>query len=239
MHLKSTYLMTMALVLGSLWSAGCATKGYVRAQVQPVNNRVEAVSQQSQKQAADLKSDINTTNQNLQQTQTKLDATTETANSADSRSSDALNQAGQNKTQLVDLHNTIANLEDYKVNQQTVVHFGFNKDVLTADDKAELDTIAQQTGGLSRYFITVEGYTDQTGPTSYNNELSRRRANAVIEYLVAEHNIPIYRIHMIGLGEHNLVDGGKTREDRKQSRRVQVIVYSAPALPSPTSNTRR
>lgn len=238
MHLKSRYL-TMALVLGSLAGAGCATKGYVRNQVQPVSNRVEAVSQESQKQGATLKTDIDQTNQNLQQAQTKLDATTETANSADSRSTDALNQSNDNKTQLVSLHNTIANLEDYKVNNQTVVHFGFNKDILTTDDKSELDSLAQQTSGLTRYFITVEGYTDQTGPASYNNQLSRRRANAVIEYLVAEHNIPIYRIHMVGLGEHNLVDGGKTRDARAQSRRVQVVIYSAPALPSATSDTRR
>jgi outer membrane protein OmpA-like peptidoglycan-associated protein len=236
MHGKSSYLM-VALLLGSLLGAGCATKRYVRAQVDPVNTRVDQVSQQAQKQAAKQAADLKDTNAQLQQTQTKLDATTEVANSADSRSNDALKRTGLNQTQIASLHNVISNLEDYKVNNQAVVLFGFNKDALTPDAKTKLDALAQQTAGLSRYFITVEGFTDQTGPASYNEALSRRRANHVIEYLVAQHNIPVYRIHMIGLGENKLVDEGRTREARAQSRRVQITVFSATPLPAATPNT--
>ena len=56
-------------------------------------------------------------------------------------------------------------------------------------------------GQYKRFFIAVEGFTDQVGSTDYNAALSRRRADAVVEYLVAAHDIPVYRVHMVGLGK--------------------------------------
>jgi len=44
-----------------------------------------------------------------------------------------------------------------------------------------------------------------------NAALSRRRADAVVEYLVAQHDIPIYRIHMVGLGEQKPLEDARNR----------------------------
>jgi hypothetical protein len=49
----------------------------------------------------------------------------------------------------------------------------------------------------------------------------------VVEYLVAKHDIPIYRIHMIGLGQQRPVDDARTREARAKNRRVEVKVFNA------------
>ena len=73
----------------------------------------------------------------------------------------------------------------------------------------------------------MEGYTDSTGSKAYNEALSRRRADSVVEYLVAKHDIPIYRIHMIGLGQEKPVDDARTREARAKNRRVEVKVFNA------------
>jgi len=83
---------------------------------------------------------------------------------------------------------------------------------------------------MPRYFVTVEGFTDQTGSKEYNDQLSRERANQVISYLVGTHNIPVYRVHMIGLGDQKLVDNGKGRKARQDSRRVEITVFSAKPL---------
>jgi len=118
-----------------------------------------------------------------------------------------------------------------------VVHFKVNQNTLTKDEKAKLDEVATQVGSLPRYFITVEGYTDQTGDSAYNNQLSRERANQVISYLVGSHDIPVYRIHVIGLGEQKLIDEGKGRKAREESRRAEVTIYSAkPLSASSTEN---
>ena len=105
--------------------------------------------------------------------------------------------------------------------------FGFNKYNLSDDAKQDLDKLATDVKSDKRYFIAVEGYTDKTGSKSYNSALSRRRADSVVEYLVAKHDVPIYRIHMIGLGDEKPVDEAANRAARAKNRRVEVKVFSA------------
>ncbi len=232
MNSKGSYAV-VALILGTIWGTGCATKGYVRNQVQPVNAKVNQVQQQANKTDTSLQQ----TNQTVAQNGQELSATKEVANSADSRSTTALNQANQNTQQLGELRNVVANLDQYKVADQTVVHFGFNRDTLTTDAREELDKMATQVTSSQRYFITIEGFTDQIGPASYNEELSRRRANHVIVYLVGKKDVPLQRIYTIGLGKTKLIDNGRTRKARAESRRVEVTLYTAPPLSGATQQT--
>ena len=78
-----------------------------------------------------------------------------------------------------------------------------------------------------RFFVAVEGFTDKVGSADYNAALSRRRADAVVEYLVAQHDIPIYRIHMVGLGEQKPVEDARNRAANAKNRRVEVTLFSA------------
>jgi hypothetical protein len=86
----------------------------------------------------------------------------------------------------------------------------------------------QQTSGLNRYVLEIEGFTDKSDPSDYNLALSRRRADAVVRYLV-DHNVPLRRIHMIGLGEQQMTEGQSTAQPaamtRKEQRRVVVKVW--------------
>ncbi|HVB99924.1 MAG TPA: OmpA family protein [Candidatus Dormibacteraeota bacterium] len=234
---KKNLLLVLTLGLGSMFAAGCATKGYVRSQVQPVNTKVGQVQQESQAQIKETNGKLDQTNQQLSAAQTKLDATAETADAADSRSTSALNGVKQNSSQINNLNNFAANLDTYKSTDQTVVHFAFNKAKLSTEDMAELDKVATEAQGQKRYVITVRGFTDQTGPTDYDVELSSRRAESVIRYLVGQHNIPIYLIHMVGMGKSDLVNNGKTRQDRADSRRVEVDLYTAPSFSGSPQST--
>ena len=105
--------------------------------------------------------------------------------------------------------------------------FGFDKYQLTKDAQSDLDKLAGDVKADKRFFIAVEGYTDKTGSAQYNETLSRRRADSVVEYLVGHNDIPIYRIHMIGLGEQKPVEEGNTRAARAKNRRVEVKVFTA------------
>jgi outer membrane protein OmpA-like peptidoglycan-associated protein len=234
---KAGISTTIALAVGSLLIAGCATKGYVRKTVTPVEQKVDQVDQNSQKRDAAQVADINKTNQVVDEDEKKLDATGEIARTADTTSKGAMAKANQNTKDLNDLRSVVANIDDYKPANQAVVHFGVNKDTLTKDEKAKLDDVAMQIANLQRYFITVEGYTDQTGTPSYNDQLSRERANAVIAYLVGQHNVPVYRIHMVGLGEQKLIDEGKGKKAREASRRVEINIFTAkPLTTAPTGS---
>jgi OmpA-OmpF porin, OOP family len=232
---KASSSATIALMVGSIFIAGCATKGYVRNSVQPIDEKVQQVDQNSQKRDAQQVSDLNKTNQVVDEDEKKLDATSEIANTADNESKQAMAKADQNSKDLGDLRNVVANIDDYKPGNQAVVHFGVNKDTLTKDEKAKLDDLASQVGSVPRYFITVEGFTDQTGSAAYNDQLSRERANQVISYLVGSHDIPVYRIHMVGLGDQKLIDNGKGKKARQESRRVEVTVFTAKPLSASTT----
>lgn len=228
---KASLSATIALTVGSLFIVGCATKNYVKQTVQPVDQKVDQVDKSSQSRDASQVADINKTNQTVDEDEKKLSATNEIAMTADTMSKGAMAKSNQNTKDISDLRNVIANIDDYKpANSPVVVHFAVGKDTLTKDEKAKLDEVATQVGTQPRYFITVEGYTDQTGSAALNDRLSRARAEQVISYLVGSHNIPIYRIHMVGLGEQKLIDEGKGRKAREASRRVEITVYTAKPL---------
>jgi len=228
---KASLSATVVLAVGSMFIVGCATKGYVRKTVDPIDKKVDQVDQSSQQRDSEQVANLGKTNQQVDENAKKLDATTEIANTADNTSKGAMAKADQNATGLGDLRNVVANIDDYKpLGSAVVVHFGLNKSMLTKDEKAKLDDVATQVGSQQRYFITVEGFTDQTGGAAYNDRLSRERANSVISYLVGSHDIPVYRVHMIGLGEQKLIDGGKSRKAREESRRVEVTIYTAKPL---------
>jgi len=228
---KASLSATIVLTVGSMFIVGCATKGYVRNTVTPIDQKIDQVDQNSQKRDSQQSADLNKTNQQVDEDETKLSRTDEIAKTADDTSKGAMSKSNQNAKDLNDLRGVVANIDDYKpVDQAVVVHFGVNKDTLTKDEKAKLDDVASKVGSLQRYFITIEGFTDQTGSAAYNDQLSRERANAVISYLVGSHDVPVYRIHMVGLGEQKLIDEGKGKKAREESRRVEITVYTAKPL---------
>jgi OmpA-OmpF porin, OOP family len=211
----------MTLAAGLVMVAGCATKHYVAQQVDPVNSKLGQVDKNQQSTQKQLEGD-----------EVKLSATTETANSADARATDALGRADavSKKADMIrsELNDRIANLDDYKSTGDATVLFAFNSDILTPEAKQSLDQLVSGPfSSMKRYFIAIQGFTDKIGTAEYNLDLSRRRAQAVQTYLVAQHNIPVYRIQIVGLGKDKPVNDEKTREERSKNRRVEVTLFSA------------
>jgi len=119
------------------------------------------------------------------------------------------------------------------------VTFGFDKANLSDDDRSQLDSFAGQLSSAKSYILEVTGGTDTTGPAQYNYDLSNRRADAVVQYLVTKYNIPAHRFYLIGIGKDQQVAPDTTRDGRAKNRRVEVQLLSnmntnAPAAPSAT-----
>jgi outer membrane protein OmpA-like peptidoglycan-associated protein len=95
---------------------------------------------------------------------------------------------------------------------------------LTATDKKALDGIATKALAMKGYVIEVAGFADSTGDADKNLELSQRRADAVVQYLVISHNIPPRRIVTpIGYGDTRSGDD-KTPETQRLDRRVDTKI---------------
>lgn len=207
--------------------AGCATKKYVAQQVDPVSGKLSQVDKNQQG-----------TQKQLDEAEPRISAAKEAADAADSRAGEALKnadaaskRADQVRADLRnELNDRIANLDDYKSAGTATVLFKFDSSKLTDDAKQQLDQLTtSQVTSAKRYFIAIQGFTDKTGTAAHNLELSRRRAEAVQTYLVAQHSVPVYRIQIVGLGEDKPVNDQKTRADREKNRRVEVTLFTAEA----------
>jgi len=234
-------IATSLMLSGALLVGGCATKKYVQQTAAPIQTKVDQVADQANKEGTD----IDAAKKDIERHETGINAAKERAMSAENRANDAKtaadkaeqdatqaqNLSTQNSQAISSLHDSVnsalGNLDDYKLQAETVVPFGFNHDELTSEAKEQLDQFVSQHSNAKRYFITIEGYTDKTGTKSYNDALSRRRAEHVMAYLITQHSIPVFRIQDIGLGNEKPADTGRNRAARAKNRRVEVRMFTA------------
>ena len=251
-------LATTCIMAGSLLAGGCATKTYVRNTTAPIQAKVDQVGTQTTQNTQQIEDTKGQVKQVDEKAQSGINAAQERASSADQHAlaadqhaatadqhaTDAMHRANQvgetADANLNKLRSVVANIDDYKMQNSASVPFAFNKYALTASAKEDLDKLADSIQADKRFEISVEGYTDSTGDKAYNEALSRKRADAVVEYLVSKHDVPVFRIHTIGLGQEKPVDEGKDKAARAKNRRVEVKVFTADLdASSGTAGTRQ
>jgi len=192
-------------VVGALASSGCATKGYVN---RSVNTAVEqerlarvAGDSASARDLAGVRSDVSTLRSDLQALRSDLAAL------------------------RTEFGARITAMED-QVKFDMPVHFGFNDASVRDQDRAALDRFAKVA---SKYYpgakITVEGFADPAGSQRYNLELSKRRADAVRDYLVQQ-GLNDGLLASVGYGKTRLVKPGAAKDTpgAELNRRVTFVV---------------
>ena len=257
-EIMRAFLATTCILASALLCGGCATKKYVQNTTAPIQAKVDQVGQQTTQNGQQIEDTRNQVKQVDDKAQRGISAAQERAASADQHAAaadqhaatadqhaatadqhagDALNKANQVGTGLAGLRNAVANIDDYKAQNTVSVQFGLAKFVLSSDAKNDLDKFAESIKSSKRFQITVAGFTDSTGPKDYNEALSKKRADAVVQYLVAKHDIPVYLVHVIGLGDAKPVDESKNAKARAKNRRVEVTAFSADAVTGSLSGT--
>ncbi len=117
----------------------------------------------------------------------------------------------------------ISALDDYVVQSTASVNFKVNSAILSPEAKTALDQVATAAMTMKGYVIEVTGFASADGSSAKNKELSKRRAQAVIDYMVETHNVPLRRIgQSYGFGELQAIADNSTLEGRQQNRRVEV-----------------
>ena len=220
--------MKLTLMLAAILAAsiGCTSKSYVRQQTTPLINKTNELDDMTAKNSRDLRDVDQRAQAGIQNVQAQAAAADQKALAAGSEA-DKAQLAANGASQRVDtLTNAVINLDNYHPVVETAVHFGFNRDNLTKEAKEAIDQLAASVATTKGYIITVEGATDSIGSADYNYGLSERRANAVIQYLAAEKDVPAYKIYLIGLGKDKPVDSNKTPDGRAKNRRVDIRLMS-------------
>lgn len=246
--MKTNLTIAGVLVLG-LTGAGCATKKYVVKTVSPVESRVtgtEAKNTEQDKQIAEhgkdiesLSTDLSRTKERVTDADAKAAAAGQSAQRAGERADNAqvaadgaqksaegargIAERGLQRADVIE-KNMVA-MNKFQMAKTVTVLFGLGQSKLTDEGKAELDDLAKMTNGKDRYVVEVQGFTDKTGSASANEALSQARAAAVSRYLANEQKVPVRAITTLGSGYALPVADDKTREGRKQNRRVEVRLF--------------
>ncbi len=99
--------------------------------------------------------------------------------------------------------------------------FDFDQATLRPENRETLSRIAGVLLASEGYRLFIDGHTDDIGTEEYNLDLSRRRAQAVRDYLVKA-GIPAELITIQGFGKSQPLVKAATREARAQNRRVEI-----------------
>lgn len=134
-------------------------------------------------------------------------------------------QAGQANQGVENVNQRVTSLDNYQAKYSEVVYFSISSAKLTPENKQKLDNLVQEAKNEKGYAIAVSGYADKTGNASYNQQLSAQRANAVVEYLLQQGDVPVQRILTpAAMGTTHPASGDSTSAGRKLDRRVEVKV---------------
>lgn len=215
-------LITLCAASGMLLSTGCATKNYVRKEVTPVVDKVNELDELTARNTNAIRDVDARTQQGIAGVNAKSAEADQKAQAAGMKAGEAQAIASNAVTRAQKLSDVVANLDNYQPVAEAAVHFGFNQATLTKRAKEALDQFAGEVPNAKGYIVELTGGADSVGDRQYNYMLSERRASAVVQYLLANHNIPAHKIYVIGLGEDKEVAPNTSAKGRAQNRRVEV-----------------
>jgi len=205
-----------------------------------VARSVESRAAPLEERASNTETKLSQVEENAQRLSGQLDELAAVANTAKGGAKAAQETADAAVPGVNETNERISALDDYVPQTTTAVNFKVNSAALTPDAKAKLDEIATRALNTKGYVIEVAGYTDSTGGIQKNRILSQNRADAVIRYLVENHQIPLRRVVTpYGYGKTNPVADNTTREGREQNRRVEIklLVNKGLTQPAPSIKT--
>lgn len=127
--------------------------------------------------------------------------------------------------ETVTLSKRISELDDYDARFTTIVNFATGKATLSPEAKQALDDLADKALSSQSYVVEVAGYADTTGSEAFNQQLSKRRADAVVNYLEEVKRVPLRRVlEPSGLGTSQPVADNTTSAGRAKNRRAEVKI---------------
>ena len=206
-----------------------------------VARAVESRAAPLEERASDTEKKLSDVEENARRLSGQMDELAAVANTARGGAKAAQETADAAVAGVNATNERISSLDDYEPTTVTAVNFRTGSAVLSPDSKTKLDDIATKAMNAKGYVLEVSGYADATGSIQRNRALSQRRADAVIQYLVENHNIPLRRIITpYGFGETHPVADNTTRDGRAENRRVEIklLVNKGITQPGPAIQPR-
>jgi outer membrane protein OmpA-like peptidoglycan-associated protein len=188
-----------------------ARKKYVARQLDPIRNRVNELDELTSKNSNMLKDVDARATEGIRMASAKANEADQHAVEAGTRAQTAHQTAEQANTRLQTVEQVVGNIDQYQPATQTEIRFRSGQSVLSQKAKDALDEMATNLKDQKGYIIEVQGFSPGKGQAALAS--SQNMADSVVRYLVLNHEIPVYRIFVLGMGNvpQQTAEGKKTR----------------------------
>jgi outer membrane protein OmpA-like peptidoglycan-associated protein len=226
-----------------------ARKKYVQRQTSPIRDRVNELDELTSQNSKMIKDVDSRAQQGIQMASNKANEADQHAIDAGNKATQAQNTAQQAHTRLNTVEQVVGNIDQYQPQTQTEIRFKPGQTVLSKNAKSALDDMATPLKDKRGYIIEVQGFSAGKGQSAIQN--SQKMAESVVRYLVLNHEIPVYRIYLVGMGNAP-VQATNGEADAKPKRiiggRVEVsllknnleqLAGNNPSTPAPSQDQQQ
>ena len=199
-----------------------ARKKYVQRQTAPIRDRVNELDELTSSNTKMIKDTDSRAQEGIRLASTKANEADQHAIEAGNKAQMAQQTATQANTRLTTVEQVVGNIDQYKAATQTEIRFRPGQSVLSKNAKSALDDMATPLKSQRGYIIEVQGFSSGHGQAAIAT--SQKMADSVVRYLVLNHEIPVYRIYVVGMGNAPVqsanADDAKTK--RTSGGRVEI-----------------
>jgi outer membrane protein OmpA-like peptidoglycan-associated protein len=199
-----------------------ARKKYVQKQTQPIRDRLNELDELTANNSKMIKDVDSRAQQGIQMASNKANEADQHAVDAGNRATQAQQTAQQAHNRLQTVEQVVTNIDQYKPTTQTEIRFRPGQTVLSKKAKEALDDMAANLKGQRGYIVEVQGFSSGRGQGAI--QTSQKMADSVVRYLVLNHDVPVYRIYVVGMGNAPSAPVSDTGEKPKRisGGRVEV-----------------
>jgi outer membrane protein OmpA-like peptidoglycan-associated protein len=220
-----------------------ARKKYVQRQTAPIRDRVNELDELTSSNTKMIKDTDSRAQEGIRLASTKANEADQHAIDAGNKATMAQQTATQANTRLTTVEQVVGNIDQYKASNQTEIRFRPGQSVLSKNAKAALDEMATPLKDQRGYIVEVQGFSSGHGQAAIAT--SQKMADAVVRYLVLNHEIPVYRIYVVGMGNAPVptAAGDDAKTKRTSGGRVEISLLkndletlaSSSTAPAPAS----
>jgi outer membrane protein OmpA-like peptidoglycan-associated protein len=197
-----------------------ASKKYVQRQVGPIRDRINELDELTSQNGRTIKDVDGRAQQGIRLASEKSSLADQHATDAGNKAQLAQTAATQVVARVSAAEQMVGSLDQYKGSGQTEIRFRAGQTVLSKAAKDALDQIAAPLKDQRSYIIEVRGYASGRGQAAIAS--SQKMADSVVRYLVLNHQIPVYRVYVMSLGNSPAASADGTMAKHTSGGRVEV-----------------
>ena len=199
-----------------------ANKKYVQRQVRPIRDRLNELDELTSENGKTIRDVDTRAQQGIQQASEKVNLADQHATDANNKAQTAQTSATQATTHVATVEQMVGNIDQYKTGAQTEIRFRPGQTVLSKSAKDALDEMSASLKDQRSYIIEVRGFAPGRGAAAIAS--SRKMADSVVRYLVLNHEIPVYRVYVMSMGNAPAVGSDGTMTKHSAGGRVEINV---------------